>query len=115
MKTIILLLITISLLLQSCYSYKTINPENTTLVVGHTYKIKQNENFEKVKLKSFTKDSLIVIKDLQEKQIAKSDIKVIKKRKFSVGKTAILVTSTLLGGGTLLILDGISKSNFGPK
>ncbi|MBC7643364.1 MAG: hypothetical protein H7174_13695 [Flavobacterium sp.] len=91
MKTTTLFLITISLLLQSCFSYKTINPETANLVVGKTYKIKQNKIFEKVKLKSFTDSTIIVRRTFKEKEILKSEILKMKQRKFSVIKTAVFI------------------------
>ncbi len=115
MKSKIIILIAISLLLQSCYSYKVID-KNSNLTIGKKYKIKQSKKYEKVRLLAST-DSTITIKNNIniETTIAITDIKVIKKRKFSVGKTAIFVTSSILGGGTILILDGLSKINYTPK
>ena len=71
----IFVLITLSLLLQSCYSYRNSNPTNSYLAVGRTYKIKQGKNFEKVKLKSFTDSTVTVANGKSEIEIPKADIK----------------------------------------
>ena len=93
MKDKIILLLSISIMLQSCYSYKTINLNSENLVVGKIYKIQQNRKLEKVKLKSITDSSIVVKKGNIESKIAISDIRKIKKRKFSATKTVLLVTT----------------------
>lgn len=115
MKSKIIILIAISLLLQSCYSYKNID-KNSNLAMGKKHKINQSNKYEKVRLLSSTDSTITVINNKNiETTISIKEIKTIKKRKFSVGKTAILVTSSLLGVGTILVLEGLSKTNYTPK
>lgn len=71
MKKIIVFLIAISFLFQSCYSYKSINPTTAYLKNGRIYKIKQQTGFEKVKLKSFTDSTMTVINGKIEKKLLK--------------------------------------------
>jgi predicted small secreted protein len=115
MKKSIIYILLVSFLLQSCFSYRVID-KNSDLAIGKKYKIKQSNKYEKVRLLAST-DSTITVSNNKniENTIAKNNIKVIKKRKFSVGKTTILVTSTLLGGATLLVADGLSKANYTPN
>lgn len=111
-----IILIVITFLLQSCYSYKVIDVIKTPLVVGKKYKIKQSNKYENVRLLSSTESTITVsnVKNVQN-TISLKDIKKIKKRKFSVGKTAIFVITTLLGGATIIVADGLSKTNYTPK
>ena len=96
MKSKIIILIAISLLLQSCHSYRTINPSNCYLEVGKHYKIKQQTDFERVKLRSFTDSTITVINGNREQEISKKNIKKMKEREFSSGKTVVLVVPTAL-------------------
>lgn len=98
MKKSILILITLSMLLQSCFSYRTINPTNSYLAVGRTYKIKQNNKYEKVKLKSFTDSTITVSNGLTERQVDKTSILKMKQRESHTGKTVMFVaTATVVG------------------
>jgi hypothetical protein len=92
MKNKIILLLAISILLQSCYSYKTIKMNEKNLVVGKTYKIQQNTKFEKVKLQSINDSCLVVKKGNEIKTVVKTDIVLIKEREYSTTKTLLLVT-----------------------
>jgi hypothetical protein len=98
MKKTIILLVSISFMLQSCYSYKTIDIKQTSLItVGKIYKIKQNGNYLKGKLIS-SNDTLLKIKVGDSvKPIAITEIEEIRKKKFSVGKTVGLSSAITVG------------------
>ncbi len=111
-KTIIYILL-ISFLLQSCFSYKSIDI-NSQLPVERKYKIKQSNKYENVRIISTT-DSTITVSNNKKtiNIIAKKDIKVIKKRHFSVLKTALLPVVVSAVGVVGIIVIG--KPDFGPK
>ena len=93
MKKSIAFLITISLLLQSCYSYKVID-KNSNLVIGKKYKIKQSNKYETFRLLSST-DSTITVTNNQniENTIAKKNIKIIKKLTDETGNKCTFINS----------------------
>ena len=98
MKKTNIILIATSFLLQSCYTYKTINPTNAYLAAGRTYKIKQNNKFEKVKLKSFTDSTITVSNSLTVRHVDRISIIKMKQREFHTGKTVVFVaTATVVG------------------
>jgi hypothetical protein len=104
MKNFIVYLLIISFLLESCYSYKTIDLNNTKLIVGHKYKIAEDNKLIKVRLKSFDDSTATMMVRKIEKQIEFSKIKTIKTRKFSIIKTiivipVILIPMVLIGSG----------------
>ena len=103
MKKIFSLLIIISLLLQSCVSYRIID-KNSDLALGKKYKIKQYNLYEKVRL-LLTTDSTITVKNDRNRvnTIVKNDIKTIKKRHFSVIKTALLPVGVAVVGVGLFL------------
>lgn len=106
MKNGLILAIALSILLHSCYSYKSIDLRKTTLVVGKKYKIKVNKKFVKVKLISFNDSIANFQSGNTEKQIKLSEIQKLKKRKFSASKTVLLPVSILIGSFTIIIIDG---------
>ena len=91
MKSIIYLL-SILLLFQSCYSYKTfdlkeyetVKPKKVKIILKDVRKIKG-------KIIEFTDDKITIEKENQVYEISKSEIVNIKKRKFSLIKTVITV------------------------
>ena len=91
MQKAVAFIILLSFLFQSCYSYKVID-KNSTLAIEKKYKIKQGTKYEKVLLLSST-DSSITVKNHKNLQntIPKKEIQTIKKRRFSVAKTALLL------------------------
>src|SRR6478735_9487696 len=105
MKTTLVYLIIISVLFQSCYSYKTIDIKESSLVVGKKYKIRQDTKFVKVKLE-LVNDSTITVKggNIRE-DIPISKIKEIKEAKFSTLKTigfAIGIGYLIAGAGIVV-------------
>lgn len=98
--------LTVSFLLHSCYSYKSVDLRKTALVVGKKYKIKENKKFLKVKLISCNDSIANFQSGTTEKQIKLSEIQKLKKRKFSASKTVLLPVSILIGAFTIIIIDG---------
>lgn len=89
-------LIVISVLFQSCFSYKAVENKSSEYQVGKFYKIKQKEEYEKVKIIS-TNDSILVVNhNFEEKEVAIKTITKVKKRKFSYFKTLILPPVTFI-------------------
>ena len=104
------LFLAIVFLLQSCFSYKAMDNDSSKMETGKTYKIKQYHKFSKIVFHT-TKDSIILVsKDFKEQQIPIKDITNIKKRKFSIIKTAAspLTVAAVLIGLFALTYDGPS-------
>jgi hypothetical protein len=96
MKKVTLLLI-LSVLFQSCYSYREIDV-NQNLIEGKKYKIKQFNKYEKVRFVSSSDSSITIIDNKKlEQTIFKKDIITIKKRHFSVTKTILLPVGVGIG------------------
>ena len=109
MKNTIIFLFLISLLLQSCYSYKAISLKETPLIVGKNYKIKQEDKFVKTTLKTVNDSTLTVLVGKTEKQISVSSIKEIKAQKFSVLKTVSLVPIIYAGITVIYVVSALSQ------
>ncbi len=109
MKTSVIYLIVISLLLQSCYTYKAIDLNETPLVVGKNYKIRQDTKFVKSKLQTVSDSTITVLEGEIQKNIPISQIKEIKESEFSVLKTLGLALGIGLVGVT--VIGGIAVSN----
>jgi hypothetical protein len=112
MRKSIIHILLLSFLLQSCYSYRVID-KNSKLAIGKKYKVKQLNKYEKVRLLSIT-DTTIIVSNNKNSQntIDLNDIKIIKKRHFSVTKTVLLpIGIVIVGVGTIIAVDG---SHFTP-
>ena len=97
MKSKIILLFIISLLLQSCTTYITINEKNTGFQKGKFYKIMQNKKYSKGTLTNFNEETLTIKYFEKETIIDKSAIEKMKVRKFDVVKTIVLVPVVIIG------------------
>ena len=86
------LLVAISFLLQSCFSYR-IDTKPNEMIVGKKYKIQRGNKSSKVLVKSINDSTVVVKKNWEEKQIPLKEITQAKKRKFSVIKTIALPTT----------------------
>lgn len=96
-------------LLQSCYSYKTIDLKDNNLSQNKEYKISRDGIFFKAKVID-SNDSIIKIQvDGVEKQISKSEIKEIKEKKFSTLKTLGLIPIAYCIGTIIYILSALSR------
>ena len=112
MKKIILFLCWISLLFQSCYIYKTVDLQKDKIVENKKYRLNlEGSVMKKVTVKTVS-DSSITVFDNRHRlvQIPFSEIKVIKKKRFSVGKTVVFTTGTIVV--TAITLFAIAFSNF---
>jgi hypothetical protein len=86
------LLLTITFLFQSCFSYRhQANPGS--MVIGEKYKIERNHKTRKFFYARTTDSALVVSKPRygKEQQIPLNEITGIRKRKFSIIKTIALV------------------------
>lgn len=92
----IIAIISISLLFQSCFSYKAVENNSSEYQVGKFYKIKQKEEYEKVKIISTNDSVLVVTHNFEEKEVDIKTITKVKKRKFSYFKTLILPPVTFI-------------------
>jgi hypothetical protein len=89
MKISIIFILLLSLLLQSCYSYRVID-KNNNFIANKKYKIKLTNKYQKVIILSSTDSTITVVDNKNiESTIVKNDIKTIKKRYFSVSKTVL--------------------------
>ena len=104
------LIIGITFLLQSCFSYKRVEVNPQTMVIGQKYKIEQNHKISKVVYKGFSDSSIIVTKHWKELQIPLKEITTARKRKFSLVKTIALVPITI---ASIVLLVAISNPNIG--
>lgn len=111
----IIAIISISLLFQSCFSYKAVENKSSEYEVGKHYKIQHDNKTKKVTIVSKTDSLLVVNHKFQEEAIGIDQIEKIQRRKFSYFKTFILppVTMALLIGvlatGVKVKTGGISS------
>ena len=106
-------IIALSFLIQSCYSYKSIDLKKTSLAVGKKYKIQQNNKFIKVELIGLNYSIANFKTKDDEKQINLSELQKLKERKFSVTKTVLLPISIILGSTTIMLTTGGSLIRVG--
>ena len=103
----------LTILLQSCYSYRVID-KNINFIANKKYKIKLTNKYQKVILLSSTDSTITVVDNKNiESTIAKNDIKTIKKRYFSVSKTVLLPIG--IGVTALSVALIIDPPNFYPS
>lgn len=110
MKNYIIYFVIISFLFQNCYTYKTIDLKETSLIVGKKYKIRQESKFIKGELKS-TNDTIAAFKGNNHiTSVTISEIQEIQEKKFSTLKTIGLVLT--IGVGAALIIGAIEMNDF---
>lgn len=112
MKKTILFLCLISLLFQSCYTYKTVDLQKDKIVENKKYRLYlEGSVMEKVTVNAVSDNSITVLdKRHRLVQIPFSEIKVIKKRRLSIGKTVAFTADTFLITATTVLF--IAFSNF---
>ncbi|MDI1316745.1 hypothetical protein [Flavobacterium sp.] len=98
------LLLAITFLLQSCYSYKKVNINPKTMVIGQTYKIVRNNKTTKAVYTQNADSVIFVLKNGYEERIPIKNITSAKEKKFSLVKTVLLVPVTLIAISGLFIL-----------
>ena len=110
-----LMLLLILLLLQSCFTYKRLEPNQKNLLVGDRYKLNHLEygKFKKGKVISVN-DSILTYKISNGRinHLSIDGIQEIKKGKFSLVKTIILPLSITAGSFGLLLLS-VGNSDIG--
>ncbi len=113
MKQKIILFLVFPIVLQSCFSYRTIDANKDKFKEGKSYQIILSNKSEKGTLLA-QNDSVLNFKiKNNEKQVNKNQITEIKVKKFSVLKTIGLFTGIIVVGTTIGVV--ISFNNFNPK
>ena len=108
------LLVAISFLLQSCFSYR-IDTKPNEMIVGKKFKIQRGNKFSKVLVKSISDSSVVVTKGWNDEQIPLKEITQAKKRKFSVIKTIALPTTiAVVTVGIFALTYSAPSFDFGP-
>ncbi|WP_310555334.1 hypothetical protein [Flavobacterium sp.] len=105
-NTLIYLLLFISLL-QSCFSYRSIEIKNTPLVEGKKYKIQEKNTFIKAKLVDVNDTIATFKKEKIKKEIRVSEIAIIKVKQFSYFRTISLVAGISI---IALLMDFLDSS-----
>lgn len=108
-----IIVVTLSVLLMGCFSYKKVDLDQTELKKEDRYKITTvGRNEEKGKFHS-EDHRLIILKDRNSHllEIPKDEIQEVKRRKFSLGRTIALPTGITIGLAGIAI---ISWSNWSP-
>lgn len=90
-----LLLLVISIVFQSCFSYKAVENNSSQYDIGKHYKIQQGNKTKKVIIVSKTDSLLVINHKFKEEEINVNEIASVKKRKFSYFKTLILPPLTI--------------------
>ncbi|SHG50719.1 hypothetical protein SAMN05443549_104268 [Flavobacterium fluvii] len=111
MKTSVIYLIVISFLFQSCYTYRTIDLKDSSLVVGKNYKIRQDAKFAKSKMVLVNDSTITVEEGSIQKEIPISEISEIKEGEFSTLKTVGLVLG--IGLVVLGVVGAIAVESMG--
>lgn len=91
------LLVILSFLCQSCFTYKATNNNPYQLEAGKTYQVKHNNKCSKVVFYTVNDSNMQVVEQFEKKEIPIKDITDIKKRKFSIVKTVGLPLSIVTG------------------
>lgn len=99
----ICLLIAVTLLLQSCYSYKRVEVNPKTMAIGQVYKIQRNHKISKVIYTSAADSAIVVLNNKVAERIPLKDITQARERKFSLVKTLVWVPVTIIGITVLFI------------
>ena len=88
------LLFVVALLVESCYSYKQVNVDPKTMVIGKEYKIERNNKTSKVVYTQNADSVIFVMKNGIQDQILIKEITSVKEKKFSVVKTILFPIAT---------------------
>lgn len=97
------LLLAIAFLFQSCYSYKSVEVNPKTMVIGQEYKIERNHKTSKIVYTQNADSAIYVLKNGNEERIALKDISSARQKKFSLAKTLLWIPITLIAITTLFI------------
>lgn len=97
------LLFGILILMQGCYSYKSVEINPKTMVIGQLYKIERNHKTTKVTYTSNADSAIVVTLHGVNEQIPLKEITKVRQGKFSLGKTIALFPVVLIGLSVALI------------
>lgn len=92
----IILFVTISILFQSCYSYRPLKENVEPYFVGKKYKIYQDKKILFVKIKKLSDSTIVYTKYGNEGTVYLNTVTEAKVRKFSVVKT-IIISAVVIG------------------
>ena len=84
------LLLVISIVLQSCFSYKVVENNSSQYEIGKSYRVKQGKKDDIIRITSKTDSTLVVWSKFETKTVAIDEISKVERRKFSYLKTLIL-------------------------
>lgn len=84
-----LLLLVISIVLQSCFSYKVVENNSSQYEIGKSYRVKQGKKDDIIRITSKTDSTLVVWSKFETKTVAIDEISKVEKRKFSIVKTVL--------------------------
>lgn len=99
----IYLLLGMTILLQSCYSYKSVEVNPKTMILGQTYKIERNHKTSKVVYTQNADSAIFVMQHGVEERIPIKNITSAKAQKFSLAKTLVWVPVTLVAVTALVV------------
>ena len=78
--------------------------DTSKMEAGKTYRIKRNHKCSKIIFHQIKGNTILVTKDFEKKEIPIEDITEIKKRRFSIVKTALLPVTIAAGITGLFVL-----------
>ena len=97
MKKLILLLLLLSILFQSCFSYKAVEVNSIESEKNQKFKVaKLDRTNIKGRLVSINEKTMILENNGESQTILKDEINYVKVRKFSILKSAGVIASTLV-------------------
>ena len=97
------LLFAISFFIQSCCSYKSVDVNPQTMVIGQVYKIERQHKTTKAVYTRNADSAIVVLKSGVEEVIPLKDITKAREQKFSLAKTLVWVPVTIIGLSVLLL------------
>lgn len=106
----ICLLLGVILLFQSCVSYKKVEANPKTMVIGEQYKITRNDKTSKAIYITNADSAIVVMRNGVQEQIPVKNITEVRQRKFSLAKTTGCFILGLFGF-TALLVYGAENTN----
>jgi uncharacterized protein YcfL len=97
------LVLLFAILLQGCYSYKSVDINPKTMVLGQVYKIERNNKTSKVTYTSNADSAIVVMKNGVEESIPLKDIIKARQQKFSVINTFLWYPISVVGLAVLFL------------
>jgi hypothetical protein len=103
-----IVILTSSILLQSCFSYKAVENNSSQYEIGKSYRVHLDKESEIVRINSKTDSTLVVWSDFNTKTIFTDSFSKVEKRKFSIIKTVLLPVTIIT---SLVLLFAVYYSN----